>query len=96
MTAIARPELFINMLSVLNVQLTRRLTFRDHHLFTKEDWDAAREAGCGVVYCTAKDAVKLRRYLTAEGEVRVLTLGVQFTSDNEEHAFWSMILTVLR
>jgi tetraacyldisaccharide 4'-kinase len=60
---IARPERFFNALRMLGWDVTRALTFRDHHWFTARDVEtiqrAARESGASAIITTEKDAVRL-------------------------------------
>ena len=60
---IARPERFFLALRTLGWDVTRELTFRDHHWFTARDVAtierAARESGASAIITTEKDAVRL-------------------------------------
>ena len=60
---IARPERFFLGLRTLGWDVTRELTFRDHHWFTARDVEtierAARESGASAIITTEKDAVRL-------------------------------------
>ena len=60
---IARPERFFLALRTLGWEVTRELTYRDHHWFTARDLEtikrAARESGARAIITTEKDAVRL-------------------------------------
>jgi tetraacyldisaccharide 4'-kinase len=60
---IARPERFFRALRTLGWDVTRELTYRDHHWFTARDVEtikrAAREADASAIITTEKDAVRL-------------------------------------
>lgn len=57
---IGRPRAFFRQLEALGVEMDGRLTFRDHHAYTKADATAIRDRGRDrPVVTTAKDAVKL-------------------------------------
>jgi tetraacyldisaccharide 4'-kinase len=60
---IARPERFFLALRTLGWDVTRELTFRDHHWFTARDVTTiertARESGASAIITTEKDAVRL-------------------------------------
>jgi tetraacyldisaccharide 4'-kinase len=60
---IARPERFFGALRTLGWDVTRELTYRDHHWFTARDLEtirrAARESDASAIITTEKDAVRL-------------------------------------
>ena len=60
---IARPERFFRALRTLGWEVTRELTYRDHHWFTARDLEtitrAARESDASAIITTEKDAVRL-------------------------------------
>lgn len=60
---IARPERFFRALRALGWDVTRELTYRDHHWFTARDLEtitrAARESDAAAIITTEKDAVRL-------------------------------------
>jgi tetraacyldisaccharide 4'-kinase len=60
---IARPERFFRALRTLGWDVTRELTYRDHHWFTARDLEtitrAARESDASAIITTEKDAVRL-------------------------------------
>jgi tetraacyldisaccharide 4'-kinase len=60
---IARPERFFLALRTLGWEVTRELTYRDHHWFTARDLEtimhAARESDARAIITTEKDAVRL-------------------------------------
>jgi tetraacyldisaccharide 4'-kinase len=72
---IARPERFFNALRSLGYDVTREMTFRDHHWYTPADLDAiqraARDANAALIVTTEKDAVR------CDLEVAVLPMTVQ-------------------
>jgi tetraacyldisaccharide 4'-kinase len=53
---IAKPDRFFDALERLGVEITRRLRFRDHHVYTKRD---IASLGPGLKITTEKDAVRL-------------------------------------
>jgi tetraacyldisaccharide 4'-kinase len=80
LTAIAAPERVMNDLRAAGWQVADHLAFADHHHFTAADIATitARVAACGAaaVVTTAKDAVKLERWLPIDVPVAVIPLDV--------------------
>ncbi len=80
LTAIASPERVAVDLRESGWQITDHVRFRDHHLFSADDIAAvvhrATSSGAQAVVTTAKDAVKLERWLPMELPVAVIPLEV--------------------
>jgi len=71
LTAIARPQRFIQSLEGLNIELTETFLFPDHHPFSAADIEHASALNLPVIV-TAKDAVKLEAIWPAKCELWVL------------------------
>jgi tetraacyldisaccharide-1-P 4'-kinase len=68
LTSIARPSRVWNQLSRKEIQVVGHSLYRDHFRFTDLDLsrvaEAARQAGARAVITTAKDRVRIRRWVS--------------------------------
>jgi tetraacyldisaccharide 4'-kinase len=80
---IARPERFFNDLAAGGWRLTGTQVFRDHHFFSRADFDrivrTARESGAEAVVTTEKDAVRLEQF--ADGTFPILAVPLRVSID---------------
>jgi tetraacyldisaccharide 4'-kinase len=80
LTAIAGPERVADDLRATGWQIAAHVAFPDHHHFEAGDLaaivDRARAAGAHAIVCTAKDAVKLERWLPLALPVAMVPLDV--------------------
>lgn len=67
LTAIARPERFLNALKRAGIEVVDTRLFSDHHRFSKDEIDDAMRSEMPVI-CTGKDAVKLEPLWPKSGE----------------------------
>jgi tetraacyldisaccharide 4'-kinase len=79
-TGIAFPEPFFNAVQGLGANVADKLSFRDHHDFTRQDVQDLRErksqVGAEWVVVTPKDAIKLKK-LWSEEDLAVLGVDVE-------------------
>lgn len=85
LTAIARPQRFIQSLEKLTVEIEKPFLFPDHHPFSEADIALATSHNLPVIV-TAKDAVKLKNIWPANQELWVL----EQSSDAESGLFEAM------
>ena len=71
LTAIARPQRFIQSLEGLNIEIADTFLFPDHHLFSSADIEQVTSLNLPVIV-TAKDAVKLEAIWPVKCELWVL------------------------
>jgi tetraacyldisaccharide 4'-kinase len=72
LTAVGRPDAFLRDVEAMSEGGGELLDYEDHHEFTAEEARAARaRAGDRAIVITEKDAVKLRAFSAALGEVWV-------------------------
>jgi len=70
LTAIAKPESFVELLQGLGVLVEKNFFFRDHHLFQSSDLIPLHDSAASglVVITTEKDSVKLEQLLSADSQ----------------------------
>ena len=90
LSAIAAPKTFHTMLRALQATIKEAPTYRDHHRFTMKNWKHALSAGVPIV-TTAKDAVKLRKFVTAPDQLLSLELRGSISSVQAAVPFWEFI-----
>lgn len=90
-TAIAAPERVVHDMAAAGWHLVRHLAYRDHHPFSTADIaaiDAAASAsGARAVVTTAKDAVKLERWLPLSVPVAVVPVDVVIEPADAFHSW---------
>ena len=90
-TAVAEPRRFVDDLRTAGWTLADAMTFRDHHRYGDDDARhivaRARGAGAAAVVTTAKDAVKLERFLPLDVPVVVVPLDIVIEPADEFAAF---------
>ena len=85
--AIARPSEFYAALTMAGVEVTERVSFRDHHRYTAAEVERIVRLGknCDAFVTTAKDAVKLdpamRQKLTTAAPLHTATLEVEIEDE---------------
>jgi tetraacyldisaccharide 4'-kinase len=85
--AIARPSEFYAALTTAGVEVTERVSFRDHHRYTPADVERIVRLGknCDAFVTTAKDAVKvdpsMRQKLTTAAPLHTATLAVEIEDE---------------
>ncbi len=85
--AIARPSEFYAALTMAGVEVTERVSFRDHHRYTAADVERIVRLGknCDALVTTSKDAVKLdpalRQKLTTAAPLHTATLEVEIEDE---------------
>jgi len=86
LSGIARPDRFIASLERLNMRVTARRIFPDHHRYTAADFaQLQQEAGDLPIVTTEKDAVKLARHgLVDDLDCRAVRIAVQIHSSDWE------------
>lgn len=73
LTAVGRPDALRHDVEAMSEGVVELLDYEDHHEFTEEEARMARaRAGDRPIVITEKDAVKLRRFSAALGEVLVV------------------------
>ncbi len=85
-TAIAYPESFFGLLEECGILLEQKHSFLDHHLFSWQDWESIRgqaNSDCGLIFTTAKDAVKVKPFVKESGTVFVLNLKPRISNPAE-------------
>ncbi len=88
-SAVADPRGFEQMASRLKVKISQVVKFGDHHDYRKSDWTKLIRSG-QTILTTAKDAVKLKRFVSKENQVLVLHLAGDFISNAERDRFWEL------
>jgi tetraacyldisaccharide 4'-kinase len=99
--AIARPGEFFAALAAAGVEMVERVSFRDHHRYTKADIhhlaELGRGHGCDAFVVTGKDEVKLdaamRLRLKVVAPLRTAALTVDI---EDENAVLGQLLALLR
>jgi tetraacyldisaccharide 4'-kinase len=98
LSAIAKPESFVQLLKNLGVTVQSEQYFPDHYVFKKHDLEKSLETVArdkrAALIVTSKDAVKLCRFLdndAAELPLYELIIEVVFHSENEENSFWQLM-----
>lgn len=89
LTAIARPQRFIQSLKKLDIEIIEAFLFPDHHPFSETDISLATDRNLPVVV-TAKDAVKLQNIWPDDQELWVLE-----QSADAESGLFEAIKTIL-
>ena len=96
LSAIAKPNLFEDMLAATGAVLVGSERFPDHHLYSAEDVQQinrrASETAAELIATTDKDAVKLKGYQFA---VPVISVRRELELDDEDR-FWNLIINTLR
>jgi tetraacyldisaccharide 4'-kinase len=81
--AIAHPDRFFTTLYAMNLHVTGKTWFRDHHRYSQNDVDAicrrATASGARALITTEKDLVKLERLQVA---LPLLPLKTRFETDD--------------
>ena len=88
--AIARPGEFFQALEAEGTEVAARVSFRDHHRYTRRDVEEigklGAKSGCEEFVTTEKDAVKLhedlRAKLTSIAPLRVAKLSLEIENEN--------------
>ena len=93
LSGIAAPESFFSMLKEIKLDLEELYPFADHHPFCAEELHRASDGGKRAVFVSAKDAVKLKPFITSAGQVYILHLKGGLSSMAEENALWEMLQT---
>jgi len=88
--AIAAPAAFFALLSELGIIIKQSFSYPDHYLFTPRDFARWRAGPDSPLVVTLKDAVKLKRFVTAKGTAFALQLLPSFDQD-EEKLLWELI-----
>ncbi len=91
LTAIANPSHFFKLLDTLGVKREKNIAYRDHHQFTQKEWDKALRQGNGLVVTTAKDAVKLRRFVGKTNQLLSVVLSPSFCNEQQESEFQALV-----
>ncbi len=89
LAAIAHPASFTNLLTSLGADVTREVSFEDHHHYTVEEIESVMEeagtAGAELIVTTEKDAVKLERLAPVTGTpLYFLEIGLNLAGDEEK------------
>lgn len=91
LTAIAAPERVLHDMTTAGWQVVHHVAYRDHHPFTAADVRAVEAAvathGARAVVTTAKDAVKLERWLPLTVPVAVVPVEVIIEPADAFHAW---------
>ncbi len=96
LTAIANPSHFFKLLDTLQVKRSASIEYKDHHQFSRKEFEDALSAGKGVVLTTEKDAVKLRNYVSKTNQLLSVCLTANFVSDEQEKQFHALISDTLK
>ena len=88
LTAIASSERFFDMLQALGISLGQKRSFRDHFLFSEEQW---QEFQGKLVFTSKKDAVKIRPFLVSAGKVFALEVQYTFPKAQDEQTLSLLI-----
>lgn len=84
--AIANNEGFFRLLESLGIVAIEKFSFRDHHEYSESDWQQLTKSGRPIA-CTAKDAVKLRRFVPEPRQLWVFNLEGKMQGEAEEEKF---------
>lgn len=96
LTAIANPSHFFTLLDSLGVKRRSSIEYKDHHQFSRKEWEEALRAGKGLVLTTEKDAVKLRNFVSKTNQLLSVCLAGNFSSEEQEKQFYSLISATLK
>ena len=79
---VANPSSFLETLDALGVSLTGKRIYRDHHSYSKADFESLMKeaAGSELILTTEKDAIKLERF--AEGKIPVYAVEIDVAMDS--------------
>lgn len=87
-SGIAKPQSFINVLSLTNVDTENRLIFRDHKEYNYDDVQLIRKkfysTNSHSVVTTEKDAVKLTNFSIELDDIDIFYLKIKFKIDDED------------
>lgn len=84
---IGEPQHFFAMLAALGAVIEVKKEFPDHYHFQQSDLEALQPSAARPLIVTSKDAVKLKNFLSAPGEVYSLELGGGFQNLSQEQEF---------
>lgn len=81
LAGVANPTAFLETLKGLGVSITGKRMYRDHHPYSKADFDSIKSAAAGaeVIVTTEKDAVKLEGF--DEAAVPVYAISIEVVMD---------------
>ena len=82
LAGVANPGAFLETLKELGASVTGKLLYRDHHAYSKADFDSiikAAEGQAELIVTTEKDGVKLERF--ADGRVPIYAIGIEVVVD---------------
>jgi tetraacyldisaccharide 4'-kinase len=81
--AIAQPEQFFKMLEKLGARIERKISFRDHHNYSSDDWiNIAKDSK--LMITTAKDYIKLRKFSEPTTQLAVLDLKIELPANQKD------------
>ncbi len=87
-SAIARPDLFLQTMKEQSLQVVGRAEFADHHHFTKVDllkiYESMQKLSAQFLVCTEKDWVKLKTLVGPEIQVAVAEMNLEFEGSTDE------------
>jgi tetraacyldisaccharide 4'-kinase len=84
LAGVANPGGFLETLKELGVSVTGKLLYRDHHAYSKTDFNAIKAAAARaeLIVTTEKDGVKLERF--TEGKVPIYAIEIEVVIDEAE------------
>jgi tetraacyldisaccharide-1-P 4'-kinase len=98
--AIGDPRSFETSLKVSGARVTRLFTYRDHHVYSKEDIRQmvgyCRAQNIPILATTHKDAVKLRGFKDLFKGVQLVYIPVQLEITKGSDEFFQTIISVCR
>jgi len=92
---LANNQPFFSMLEALGCKITDKYSYRDHYPYTKDDYISWCKKGLPIV-CTAKDAVKLKDFVSERDPVFVLIVDSTIEDPAEREVFWNSVRKVIR
>ncbi|MCB0358962.1 MAG: tetraacyldisaccharide 4'-kinase [Bdellovibrionales bacterium] len=93
-TAIAAPDGFFATLEELGLTVRDKVAYRDHHHYSDRDWARLSQSGAPVL-ATVKDAVKLRPYVDAAGQLFIVELLGSWLDPHSARSYSALVRSAL-
>jgi tetraacyldisaccharide 4'-kinase len=96
MCGIARPERFFESLESLGVKPCKKITFSDHHRFTKDDFVDIHKLYSKGLILTEKDAIRINEFSSEiSSKIWYLKVRLKFHSDDSTKRFKEKLQYIL-
>lgn len=96
LSAIARPEGLIEMITGFGADEVLPFSFPDHYFFTSKDLHCVSKSAAEIVVMTEKDAVKIKNIRELGKPTYILCIDCLADGERENQSFWENVLPALQ